>query len=98
MNHPSCPLSDTPDGDLDDTAEAERPWSATVCVAPDKHCSAKGPRVVVAYVAIEGEDAQALAQRQGAAIREVLEWLYARRSAHRKADRPHPAGPEPPRT
>ncbi|WP_162931264.1 hypothetical protein [Streptomyces sporangiiformans] len=33
------------------------------------------------YVDVDGEDAQALAQRQGAAIREVLEWLYARHSA-----------------
>ncbi|MFE9095233.1 hypothetical protein [Streptomyces sp. NPDC007264] len=33
------------------------------------------------YVAVDGEDAQALARRQGAAIREVLEWLYARHSA-----------------
>ncbi|MGW5662853.1 hypothetical protein ACWEWG_22560 [Streptomyces sp. NPDC003758] len=81
MNHPSRPLSDTPDGGLDDTAETERPWTATVRVTPGKPCSAEGPRVIVEYVAVGGEDAHALAQRQGAAIREVLEWLYAHRSA-----------------
>lgn len=37
--------------------------------------------MVVEYVVVDGEEAQALAQRQGAAIREVLEWLYAGRSA-----------------
>ncbi len=33
--------------------------------------------MVVEYVVVDGDEAQALAQRQGAAIREVLEWLYA---------------------
>ncbi|MER7789214.1 hypothetical protein [Streptomyces sp. NPDC097640] len=37
--------------------------------------------MVVEYVVVDGEEAQALAQRQGAAIREVLEWLYAGHSA-----------------
>jgi hypothetical protein len=81
VNHHSRPLSDTPDGGLDDTAETERPWTATVSVTPGKPCSAQGPRVVVEYIAVYGEDAQALAQRQGAAICEVLKWLYARHNA-----------------
>jgi len=81
VNHPSHPLSDTPDGGLDDTAETERPWSSATSVTPGKSCSAEVPRVVVEYVAVDGEDAQALAQRQGAVIREVLEWLYARHGA-----------------
>lgn len=93
MTHPSRPLTDTSDGGLDDTAEAERPWSATVSVPLGKRCPAKGPQVVVEYVAVGGKDAQALAQRQGTAIREVLEWLYARHSAppesgEGEADRP----------
>lgn len=29
------------------------------------------------YVVVDGGEAQALALRQGVAIREVLEWLYA---------------------
>ncbi len=98
MTHPSHPLADTPDGGLDDTAEAERPWSATVSAAPGKRCSAKRPRVVVEYVAVDGEDAQALAQRQGASIREVLEWLYARRSAPPESGELEAGRPETPRT
>ena len=80
VNHPSRP-TDTPNDGLDDTAETERPWSSATSVTPGKSCSAEVPRVVVEYVAVDGEDAQALAQRQGAVIREVLEWLYARHGA-----------------
>ncbi|MFI9548922.1 hypothetical protein ACIHAR_34205 [Streptomyces sp. NPDC052016] len=81
MNHLSRPLTDTPDGSLDDTAEAEPPSTATASVAPERPCAAGGLRVLVEYVVVDGEDAQALAQRQDAAIREVLTWLYARHSA-----------------
>lgn len=98
MNHLSRPLADTSDGSLDDTAETEPPPTATVSVAPERPCSAEGPRVVVEYLAVDGEDAQALAQRQDAAIREVLEWLYARHNAPPESGRGGTAAPEPPRT
>jgi hypothetical protein len=42
-------------------------------------CSAQRLRVTVEYVAVDGEDAEALAQRQAVAIREVLQWLYVHR-------------------
>lgn len=75
---------------LDDTSETERPWSST---APDPTDGTPTPadraetdvpneglRVVVEYIVIDGEDAHALAQRQGAALREVLQWLHAHAS------------------
>lgn len=98
MNHPSHPQIDTPDGGLDDTAEAERLWTATVSVTPGKPCTAQRPRAVVEYVTVDGEDAQALAQRQGAAICEVLEWLYGRHSAPPETGQAEAGRPEPPRT
>ncbi len=61
----------------------ERPWSTTTRAAPQRPCSGTGLRVVVEYVVVDGADANALAQRQGAAIREVLEWACARQSASR---------------
>ncbi|WP_157856321.1 hypothetical protein [Actinacidiphila yeochonensis] len=60
-------------------AETERPWSSVTRIPDELPCSADGLRVVEEYVVVEGEDAQALAQRQADAIREVLEWLYAHR-------------------
>lgn len=81
MNHLSRLLADTSDGILDDTTEAEPPSTATVSVAPERPCPAGGPRVFVEYVVVDGEDAQALTQRQDAAIREVLKWFYACHSA-----------------
>ncbi|SEE21914.1 hypothetical protein SAMN05428945_6818 [Streptomyces sp. 2224.1] len=98
MNHPLRPLPDTPDGGLDDTAKTERPWSSTVSVTLGKPCSAEGARVVVEYVAVDGKDAQALAQRQGTAIREVLEWLCARHSTPPESGQAEAGRPEPPRT
>lgn len=71
---------DTKDRGLDDTAESERPWTTIVRDNVETR-SSEGLRVVVEYVVVDGEEAQALAQRQGAAIREVLEWLYAGHSA-----------------
>ncbi|MGW3496129.1 hypothetical protein [Streptomyces sp. NPDC001020] len=95
MNHLS---RDTPNGGLDDTADTERPWTTTIGVTPGKPCSAEGPRVVVEYITVDGEDARALAQRQGAAIREVLEWLYARHSTPPESGQAGAGRPEPPRT
>ncbi|MFI1334731.1 hypothetical protein ACH4U7_32415 [Streptomyces sp. NPDC020845] len=80
MNHPVRPSTDPQDSGLDDVAEMERPWTTTVRDNTETR-SSEGLRVVVEYVVVDGEEAQALAQRQGAAIREVLEWLYAGRSA-----------------
>ncbi|MBL1095685.1 hypothetical protein [Streptomyces coffeae] len=76
MNHPACPSTDPQDRGLDDVAEMERPWTTTVRDNAETH-SSEGLRVVVEYVVVDGGEAHALAQRQGAAIREVLEWLYA---------------------
>ncbi len=81
MMHPSPPDDHAQDRGLDDVAESERPWSTTVRATPQPPCSAEGPRLVVEYVVVRGEDAHALARRQGAAIREVLEWLCARHNA-----------------
>jgi hypothetical protein len=98
VNHPSRPLSNAPDGRLDYTAETERPWTTTVGVTRGKRCSAEVPWMVVEYVAVDGEDAQALTQRQGAAIREVLEWLYAHRSTPPETGQAEAGRPHPPRT
>ncbi|MCC4321467.1 hypothetical protein [Streptomyces malaysiensis] len=76
MNWPSQPSSDTQDRGLDDTTEMERPWTTTGRGNAET-CTSEGPRMVVEYVVVDGGEAQALAQRQGAAIREALEWLYA---------------------
>lgn len=78
---PSSPFVNTPQSGLDDIAEAERPWTTTVNGTPEKPCSAREPRLVVEYVTVDGEDAQALARRQGAAIREVLGWFHANHRA-----------------
>ncbi|MCQ8831734.1 hypothetical protein [Streptomyces malaysiensis] len=80
MNQRSRPASDTQDRGLDDAAEMERPWTSTGRSNDETHTS-EGLRTVVEYVAVDGGEAQALAQRQGAAIREVLEWLYAGHNA-----------------
>ena len=80
MNQPARPSHDTQDRGLDDTAESERPWTTTVRGNAETR-SSEGLRVVVEYVVVDGEEAQAVAQRQGVAIREVLEWLYAGHSA-----------------
>ncbi|WP_159025331.1 hypothetical protein [Streptomyces pluripotens] len=79
MTVPQPSRADGQDRGLDDPAEAERPWTTTTRIPDELPCSADGLRVVVEYVVVEGEDAQALAQRQAVAIREVLEWLYAHR-------------------
>ncbi len=52
----------------------------------------------VEYVVVDGEDAQALAQRQGVAICEVLKWLYARQSAPAEGGQAETASPTPSRT
>jgi hypothetical protein len=75
---PQPPVNLQDDG-LDDAAETERPWSTTVRMPEGISSPTQRLRVVVEYVVVEGEDAQALAQRQAIAIREVLEWLYAHR-------------------
>ncbi|WP_432011663.1 hypothetical protein [Streptomyces cucumeris] len=80
MNQRSWPASDTQDHGLDDTTESERPWTSTGRGNAETRTS-EGLRTVVEYVVVDGGEAQALAQRQGAAIREVLEWLYAGHSA-----------------
>ncbi|GAA3683229.1 hypothetical protein [Streptomyces iranensis] len=80
MNRPSQPSSDTQDHGLDDTTESERPWTTTGRGNAETRTS-EGLRTVVEYVVVDGGEAQALAQRQEAAIREVLEWLYAGHSA-----------------
>ncbi|MDT0548216.1 hypothetical protein [Streptomyces lonegramiae] len=80
MNHPARPSSDPQDRGLDDVAEMERPWTTTVRDNIEMR-SSEGLRTVMEYVVVDGEEAQVLAQRQGAAIREVLEWLYAGHSA-----------------
>ncbi|MFE2440494.1 hypothetical protein ACFXDF_00200 [Streptomyces sp. NPDC059426] len=80
MNQPSRRSSDTQDRGLDDTTESERPWTSTGRGNAETRTS-DGLRTVVEYVVVDGCEAQALAQRQGAAIREVLEWLHAGHSA-----------------
>ncbi|WP_445516433.1 hypothetical protein [Streptomyces sp. NEAU-174] len=80
MNRPSQPSSDTQDRGLDDTTEIERPWTSTGRGNTETRTS-EGLRTVVEYVVVDGGEAQALAQRQGVVIREVLEWLYAGHSA-----------------
>ncbi|MEU6158790.1 hypothetical protein [Streptomyces sp. NPDC047130] len=60
---------------LDADIEMERPWSLAACADRGLTCPADGLRAVVEYLVVDGEDAHALAQRQGAAIREVLGWL-----------------------
>lgn len=50
---------------------------ATVRASADSRYSARKPRVIVEYAVVNSEDAQVLAQRQGAVIRELLEWLHA---------------------
>ncbi|MFF5590114.1 hypothetical protein [Streptomyces hygroscopicus] len=80
MNQRSRPASDTQDRGLDDAAEMERLWTTTGRGNAETRAS-EGLRVVVEYVVVDGEEAQALAQRQGVVIREVLEWLYAGHSA-----------------
>ncbi|MCX2923637.1 hypothetical protein [Streptomyces sp. NEAU-W12] len=50
------------------------------------------------YVIVDGEDAHPLAQRQDAAIREVLKWLYARHSVPAEGGQAETASPTPSRT
>ncbi|MGP3949651.1 hypothetical protein [Streptomyces sp. 7N604] len=77
MTAPLPPRVNVQDRGLDDAAETERPWTTIARQPAELASSPKELRVVVEYVVVEGEDAQALAQRQAVAIREVLEWLYA---------------------
>lgn len=63
------------DAGLDADIETERPWSLAACTDRGLCCPADGVRAVVEYLVVDGEDAHALARRQGAAVREVLEWL-----------------------
>lgn len=98
MNQLSRLLADTSDGILDNTAEAEPPSMATGSVAPKGPCPAGGPRVLVEYVIVDGEDAYPLAPPQGAAIREVMKWLYARHSVPAEGRQAETARPTPSRT
>lgn len=65
------------DHGLDAVPETERPWSTDIGMPQELPCSADRRPVIVEYVVVDGDDAEALAQRQGAAIREVLEWIHA---------------------
>ncbi|MFB7497137.1 hypothetical protein ACFC09_21040 [Streptomyces sp. NPDC056161] len=79
MSTPPQPSDNLQDDGLDDVAETERPGLTTVRMPEGISSPTQRLRVVVEHVVVEGEDAQALAQRQTIAIREVLEWLYAHR-------------------
>ncbi|WP_147437600.1 hypothetical protein [Streptomyces radicis] len=79
------------DGGLEVLGETERPWSSiTHDGAGPPNDGSKQPRggrlrVIVHYVVIDGEDGDALRERQATAIRAVLEWATAHPSDDRTA-------------
>ncbi|MEU6142400.1 hypothetical protein ABZ848_18760 [Streptomyces sp. NPDC047081] len=78
MNSPPPPRVNAQDRGLDDAAETERPWSSVGASPAPRMAGADGaPTVTVRYVVVDGPDGEALAQRQAAAIRQVLAWLAA---------------------
>ncbi|WP_125937216.1 hypothetical protein [Streptomyces sp. WAC 06738] len=83
MTGPQHPRVNTQDHGLDKLTEAERPWSPDTGTRQELPCSADRQPVIVEYIVVDGKDAEAVAQRQGAAIREVLEWIYAHRREQR---------------
>ena len=80
---PQRPRVNSQDHGLDKFTEVERPWSPDIGTRQELPCSADRRPVIVEYIVVDGEDAEALAERQGAAIREVLEWIHAHRCDQR---------------
>jgi hypothetical protein len=63
---------------LEEGAETERSWSSVVRDRVDDPRSGETPvRVIVQYTVVDGEDGEALRERQAEAIREVLVYLCA---------------------
>jgi hypothetical protein len=68
---------------LDDVTETERPWSL---VDRDGPVTEGSPRVTVHYVVVDGEDGEALRERQARAIRALVKWAYTRSTNARGRD------------
>lgn len=98
MNTPPHPRVNAQDRGLEDVPEIERPWSTPGHDTRRRPgpSARRGPRpapvsrVVIEYEVVDGEDAQAVEERQTAAIREVLRCLRDRR-AGQTADGPSTA-------